>query len=164
MAKDLVIDTNILVYLENKDYQFHQHCKEFSECFTQSSFLLCIDEGFDIMESKNNSYIWYEYMKHLPTGSKGHTFLIELARQSRIIERPKEIKNVTVRKKITQSPIKKSDKIFLKIAFNSETKLLVTDEHEDFTIEIRNKFKKEAGVIILHSWETKYKMFPKVAV
>jgi len=152
MTKDLVIDTNILVYLENKDYQYHERCIKFEEEFSESNFFMCFDEGFHFEESKNKSFIWYEYRKHLPIGSKGYTLILKLIQQGRLKFIPTKI-DMRIRKIIIQSGIKDSDKYFVKITFNSKSKILITDEHEDFTIQKRKEFKKALKIHIIHSWE-----------
>ena len=152
MPKQIVIDTNILVYLENEGYQHHVCCCDCINLMEQSDFHLCFDEGFNIDESKNKSFVWHEYKKHLPHGSSGYAFVLALLSANRLSFVSKS-PPLHINKKINQSGIKKSDRIFVRIAYRTNQKKLISDEHEDFTIAKRSYFSNEIGVEIIHSWE-----------
>jgi len=145
MIDDIVIDTNILVHADNHEEPRQEHCIAIIEKIYSSEQFLCMDEGFDVIESKNSSFIGYEYMKHLRFGMQGYALILKLVQEDRLRFVSKKIP-ATVNNKINRTGIKKSDRIFVKVTFNSDNKILVTHDYEDFTTKVRGIIKNEIGV------------------
>ncbi len=141
MAQDVVIDTNILVHAENKKIKVHQECVDFIGYLSDSSELLCFDEGFVWHETYNKSHIAHEYMTHLRHGSMGYILVAKLAQSKRISVVPR-LAPIKERKLITQTVTKQRDRIFLNVAFNSDNKILISNDYEDFQQTKRTFFEE----------------------
>jgi predicted nucleic acid-binding protein len=148
MIDDIVIDTNILVHADNNEEPRQEHCIAIIDKLYNSQQFLCMDEGFDVVESKNSSFIGYEYMKHLRFGMQGYALILKLVQEDRLRFVPKTIP-ASINNKINRTGIKKSDRVFVKVSFNSDNKILVTHDYEDFTTKVRGIIKNEVGVFVL---------------
>lgn len=144
-VSDFVVDTNVLVHASNVGYCKQNHCIDIINRLMQSSEMICLDE---------NGFIKSEYQRHLKPGMLGYTLLLALANPNkcrlRIIDRsiPAHINN-----KINKTGIKKQDRIFVRIAFKSTDKILVTQEYEDFVDKIRHLIKSEIEVSVIEAGE-----------
>lgn len=145
MVVDLVIDTNVLVHASNCKYEKVDDCLKFIDWLKDSDELVCLDTGTD-------GHIYHEYLLHLPPGSYGFTLLLQLNDENRIRFIDRDIP-AAVNTKINKTGIKKTDRIFVRIAYKTIHKILVSQEYEDFTIKNRAHFKKEIGVLILEAYE-----------
>lgn len=144
-VSDFVVDTNVLVHASNKEYCKQKHCIEIINRLMNSSEMICLDE---------NGFIRSEYNRHLKPGMLGYTLLLVLANPQKcrlkIMDRkiPANVNN-----KINQTGIKKEDRIFVRIAYKSTDKILVTQEYEDFVDKIRNLIKNEIKVSVIEAGE-----------
>lgn len=145
MVNDLVVDTNVLVHASNKSYCKQIHCIQLIERLQGSLESICMD---------TNGFIEFEYNKHVKHGSPAFALLLQLLNSN-----PVRIKYIDrdipphVNNKINRTGIKKSDRIFVRIAFNSTDKILVTHDYEDFTSKKRGYFNEEIGVRVIESEE-----------
>ena len=141
----LVVDTNVLKHASDKNYHKVTHCINLIDRLMASKECLCLDRGTD-------GHIYYEYIKHLPQGSHGFALLLKLVSQNRIIFLSRDIPEPVTRK-INRTGIKTSDRIFVRIAYKTDRKILVTQEYEDFTEKVRGIFKKEIDVDVIEAGE-----------
>lgn len=145
MATDFVIDTNVLVHASNCDYVNQVDCINIIDRLMKSNESICLDI---------NGAMRLEYDRHLKPGMIGHTLLLLLSNPQnlriRFIDRdiPAQIN-----RKINQTGIKTADRIFVRIAYKSTDKVLVTQEYEDFVQKIRDYFLDEIDVAVIEAGE-----------
>lgn len=148
MPNDVVIDTNVLVHAENKAIKVHQECVDFINYLTDSSESLCFDEGFAWHETFNKSQIAHEYLNNLRYGTMGYMLVVRLATSKRITEVSRTVSKRATNI-ITQTVSKRRDRVFLKVAFNSENKILISNDFEDFQVPKRTLFRKQLGLQVI---------------
>lgn len=148
MPNDVVVDTNVLVHADNKKIERHHECIDFINYLLDSTELLCFDEGFVWHETHNKSHIAQEYWKHLRYGMLGFMLVSKLASSKRVVEKPLAV-DQTARNLITQKVTNKRDRIFLKVAYNSDNKILISNDFADFDKRKRKLFKGKLGLQIM---------------
>ncbi|HEX5152627.1 MAG TPA: hypothetical protein VFW07_14350 [Parafilimonas sp.] len=136
---ELVIDTNIFIHAENENYEYQDDCILLLNTIIESDdIFVCIDE---------NGKIWNEYSLHIKPGMLANAMFLKLGTE-RLKLLPRNI-HAHINKKINQTGIKEADRIFVRIAYKTQDKILVSDEHEDFVNKIREIIKKEIGVDVI---------------
>ena len=151
MLDDIVIDTNVFVYSNNRKSNEFKNSVKFLRKFRKSSTKLCIDKGFHENESKNRSQIVYEYRKKIGVGSYGYNVLVHQFQNRRIIELSKNAPNKTKAAKFIQQKIKnKFDRVFAGVSYNSSEKYLVSYDFTDFPVWLRKDIRKKGiGIKII---------------
>ena len=149
MPNELVIDTNVLVYASNNDdYAKKQDCINFIDNLIISNEVIFIDLSID----PNKGIIAHEYYKHLNVGDYGYVLLEKLLSENRIMFIVSTV-HPHINKKIYPR-IKKEkawDRVFVRVAYKTANKILVSHDYEDFTISNREYFRKEIGVHIIEA-------------
>ncbi len=148
MIPDVVIDTNVLVHAGNPDQTYFEDAVNFLNKFMKKLTLICVDEGFDIDETKNKSLIGNEYLNHLRFGSFGYIVIFQLASRLRIKECSRNAV-ASKRKLINQMIRKPRDRTFLRVASNSDSEVLVSHDYEDFSVPKRRELRRKINVHIL---------------
>ena len=148
MRPDLVIDTNVLVHASNPGESRQQECIDLINYLLESSEQICLDEGFDFSENLNKSHIGYEYIKHLKHGMLGHVLIVSMAQSKRVVEVSKTVP-AGIAGKINQSIVNKHDRVFIKVALNSESRILISNDFTDFSKSKRKHIRKEIGVQVV---------------
>ncbi len=145
----LVIDTNVLEHADNPNEPRYDDTVAFLN-YIQISIedIIYVDESL----SPDESFILNEYRSRLVPGNYGHTILLLLIRQERIASISRSVLG-TITKKIIKWAHKPVDVIFVKVAFNSNEKILVSHDYEDFPQKARNNFLKEIQVDIISASE-----------
>jgi hypothetical protein len=109
---------------------------------------LCVDEGFDLDESKNRSHIGGEYLRHLRFGMLGYEVVTHLAQSSRLrlIQRrvPERISK-QIRSQIGIGP----DRVYVRVAYNSQDRTLASHDFTDIPATVRQRMKISIGVSIV---------------
>ena len=145
---DLVIDTNVLVHASNGDELRQEESVELLTYLLSSTEVICIDPEYTGHETTNTSYIGYEYLKHLKIGMLGYAFLTTMAQNQRISEVSSTVPVATTRK-INQCMANNHDRVFIKVAINSNDKILVTHDFTDFAVDKRKHLKKTLQIIVV---------------
>jgi hypothetical protein len=145
---DLVLDTNVLVHASNDREDRQIDSVQLITYLLASTELICVDTGFDTNETVNKSYVGYEYLKHLKNGMLGYAFVVQMALNKRICEVTRQTKVNTTRA-INQCMSNNHDKVFIKVAVNSNDKILITHDFTDFALSKRTHLKKTLGIDIL---------------
>jgi hypothetical protein len=153
LCVDIVIDTNVFVHADNCGIDYYYSAKEFLKKVEKSSVKLCLDAGFDPVESRNRSHIGGEYYRVLRQGTRGYNTLMTLVRANRYKvfnggEIAKRKRNAG--KLIHNSP----DIYFLCVAILSYDHLLVSNDLTDFTEGKRSKILENFGVRVLTTKNT----------
>jgi len=153
MNDDVVIDTNVMIHADNPNDKFYHDSNNLLEILLEGDIKLCVDEGFDIDESKNRSRIACEYYEHLRFGSLGYAVLQNLSITMRIKFIDLKV-DLNAKRKIIRLIRNKRDRTFLIVAFNSISRIFVSHDFEDFSIKKRDKIRSDFGVkmFIARDW------------
>ncbi|WP_333695483.1 hypothetical protein [Flavobacterium sp.] len=149
---DIVIDTCTLVHADNPESDYFEHSVDFINRMTANTILCTVDEGFDMNDPVHSSYIALEYIKHLKPTSLGYYLMIHIAQNSRF--NFVSIKVPQKEKKVVEQKIRnKKDRHFLRVAINSNDKILASHDFTDYQKSKRKYFKKEMGIEIVTAEE-----------
>jgi predicted nucleic acid-binding protein len=148
MLDDIVVDTNVFLHADDpRQENRQQEAIEFLNRLVEVSTSIAVDEGFDVDESKNRSQIGYEYLTNLTAVSLGMRVIVALVSGDRVETKSRSL-NVAAKKRINQLIRKKSDRAFLAVACNSNSKILCSHDFEDFQKPKRKTIRKDLGVTI----------------
>lgn len=147
MLTDVVVDTNVILHADNKNEQRRAASIKFLKTLVDSKTKICVDNGFYLIESKNRSLIGQEYLNHLVSGTLGYAVITELALYGRINMVSRKVEN-KISRSINKLISNKSDRTFLKVAYNSIDKVLASHDYCDFDANKRQQIKKIFNVIV----------------
>jgi hypothetical protein len=154
---DIVVDTNVLVHTNNMNTHYYKSSVETLMHIKRSNIKICVDDVFNIDESKNTTVIGHEYIKHIRNGTFAYAFLLEKIHSGNIVQiRKKEFGNVKRklnRKVMNREMTNKYDIAFVIVAYGSNNKTLVSNDCDDFNEAIREYVLNEFSVSILDSDE-----------
>jgi predicted nucleic acid-binding protein len=147
MPTDIVIDTNVLLHADNPQEKRQHDCIKLIHLLLESSEVLCFDEGLDFVESKNRSRIWREYSLNIRNTMLGYKMIETLLRNKRFKLVPtavtrsagKEIKRIS----------DKEDRVFVKVAINSDDQILLSHDYSAFPVKKRSQLKGKLGITIV---------------
>jgi hypothetical protein len=146
---DIVIDTNVFVHASNPNgTQQQQGALAFLKAMHASKTSLCVDKpfhGFD--EATNRSTMGFEYIKHVRGNTYSYYLLAALAAAKRILVVGDKVPVRTARK-INQCIRNKHDRVFVRVAVNSQSNELASHDFEDFSAQKRKHIRKQIGIQI----------------
>ncbi len=148
---DLVVDTCTLVHA-NSDTDYQESSIELIDKLISNTTLIIVDEGFDLNETDNRSYIGLEYIKHLTPGMLGYSLLQHIAVHGRFKFVSNSVPNAT-KNRIEQLIRNKKDRMFLRISLNSEEKKLISHDYTDYQKNKRKTIRREMNIDILDASE-----------
>lgn len=148
MLSDLVIDTNVLLHASDPDNPNFVCAKGFLETLLSVSSVLRVEKGFSSDRARNRSYIMGEYLDFLRAGTLGMAVIQTLAAKERIkgVERTVDEREA---KKVRQKVYDKTDRIFVKVALNTDERVLVSHDFMHFPLHVRSSLKRDIGVSII---------------
>jgi hypothetical protein len=151
MLADIVIDANVFLHVENDQEIRQRDCQRLVVLLRESETTLCVDLGFELEESKNRSYIGSEYWRHLRVGSPGYEIVSYLARSGRMAFLSHHVPPAVVRhvRQIAKGP----DRVYVRVAFNSQEKVLASHDFGDIPGTVRERLRKAIGVSIVDAEE-----------
>jgi hypothetical protein len=151
MLNNLVVDTNVLEHASNPNEIRCEDSVKLIEQLSNSHYNIACDEGANFeMPCKNRSHIISEYLSRLNQSMLGFIFLAHLAKNKRISEFSKKT-NKADSNRIDQCIINKSDRVFLKVANNTEHKLFISHDYRDMSIKKREYLYKHLGINIIEA-------------
>lgn len=112
------------------------------------STALCVDEGFDLDESKNASLIGGEYFERLTATHTAMAVLAHLFANDRVKVVTRSVPQ-GAQKALNQCVRKKRDRTFLAVARNSAEHILCSHDFEDMQARKRKFLKSRVGVEVL---------------
>lgn len=151
---DIVVDTNVLMHASDRKEAKQQDSIDLLNYLTNSTEFLCIDKGFT-WDDSNSSLIGAEYRKHIKNGMLAYAFLAKIFSTKRHKEIDLSVLPPAIAKKVNQciSHKKPRDKTFLRVAYLSHSKTLVTHDQEDFNYKKRKHLGVTFGVNTLDASE-----------
>jgi hypothetical protein len=130
MLKDIVVDTNVFCHACDPNNPFFTPSVEFLASLERVATSICIDGDLDLAGAQNKSTIGQEYLTYItqPPALPLLTLLFSTGRVSSIDRKvPPGIK-----KKIKLLVGDRDDEIFLRVAYNSQEKKLVSHDGNAF--------------------------------
>jgi hypothetical protein len=106
-----------------------------------------VDNIASLNSGKNRSQIMAEYLKHLAEQSVGRQFIAHIASSGRLVERSKSV-NGPHGKFINQHVTDNTDRVFVKVALNSEDKVLASHDFNDISREARKAIREMLDVTV----------------
>ncbi|RAJ92244.1 hypothetical protein LX87_05212 [Larkinella arboricola] len=149
---DIVIDTCTLVHANDPNCVYYPSSVELISRMLANSTCATVDEGFELDEGRNRSYIGLEYLTHLQPGTLGFSLIVHLATNDRINFVSNTIP--VQRKRYIEQLIKnKKDRMFLRVAFNSGEKTLASHDYTDYQEAKRKTIRNDLGVNVVTAEE-----------
>ncbi len=147
MLIDIVVDTNVLAHAQSPNETRFSDAVIFFRKLVESATKLCIDGQF-AFGSGNSSLIGQEYISTVGFGGVAYAVLQSLLQANRI--KTVSVKVPQIEKKIIESaiPRNKRDRTFVRVAYNSQERRLVSHDWQDFTLNVRQILKKKIDVLI----------------
>ncbi len=149
---DIVIDTCTLKHANDPKSKYFEDSVEFINKMFANSINCVVDEGFTLDESTNESYIGLEFIKHLQPGSMGYNLVLHFIQNLRLVFVSNKIPNAD-KNYIERLIRNKKDRIFLRVAYNTQEKTLVSHDFSDYQKLKRRKIKKEKSINIVTAIE-----------
>ena len=149
---DIVIDTCTLKHASDPNSKYFDNSVEFIDKMFANSTNCVVDEGFTLDESTNQSYIGLEFIKHLQPGTPGFSLIVHLIKNLRLVFVSNKIPNAK-KNYIEQIIRNKKDRMFLRVAYNTTEKTLVSHDFTDYQKTKRKNIKKDLSVIIVTAKE-----------
>lgn len=137
----IVVDTNVFIHSNNPENEFFDQAVSFLEDLENSTFDIYVDEGLNADEARNTSRIWSEYLRHIPSSTLARSLLAQLLISSRVLDVAAQV-DQRISKVINQNVKDKSDRIFVKVAYNSRSESLVSHDDAAFPTALRKRFRK----------------------
>ena len=151
-VNDVVVDTNVFMHAENKVEARRDACAKFVEKLLADDTHLCVDEGFDLLESDNRSQIGGEYLRFLRPGSIGYHVVTYLALNQRVNNVSRAVP-ANVGRQITRLIYDPTDRVFVKVAFNSRSQVFVSHDFANFPNRVRAQLHGNLGIETLEAIE-----------
>ncbi|MCH8271988.1 MAG: hypothetical protein IIB41_01920 [Candidatus Marinimicrobia bacterium] len=147
ILKDIVVDTNVFVHSTKPTLDEFEISHKFLQEFEHSAASLCIDNEIP------DSFIVKEYWdKFLKVDSYATNVVAKKLSSNQYKQLAKNAPYNSSAAKFILKNIKKEkprDRVFAGVAYNSENKILVSHDHEDFPNWKRNRFRAKIKVLIL---------------
>lgn len=149
---EVVVDTNVFVHANNTGVTFCASAREALCNIDQQGIIICLDDEFDIVESRNRSWIGSEYFKHIRIGTFGYAILLKIIMRGNIRQIFKD-KYLRFKRQFRQIVRDNVDICFLLVALGCASHILVSNDFEDFQQPKRSKIRKQYGISIISSRE-----------
>jgi predicted nucleic acid-binding protein len=150
MLGDLVLDTNVLLHAGDPRQGRQASAQKLFAKLKTTTTKACVDEGYDQDPARNRSLIGAEYMQHLRQGSVGYALIQFLAVNGRIAVLSRHAP-AQIKKQISQMIRNVRDRTFLGVAYNSQSRLLVSHDFQDFDIGKRARLRRDMGVQVVEA-------------
>jgi hypothetical protein len=148
VLEDIVVDTNVLLHADDTRQPHQADASALLQHLLDGTTALCVDDGFDVDESRNKSLIGGEYFSRLNATHTATAVTAHLFATGRV-ELVSRTVSVPVKKVIEQCVRKKRDRTFLQVAHNSIEAVLCSQDFEDMQKAKRKHLRDKAGVEVL---------------
>jgi hypothetical protein len=149
---DIVIDTCVLVHANNTNSKYQVSSIKLINLMLSNKLYIALEDGFDLDESLNKSRMGYEYINHLNPGDLGFSMLAHLLSTNYYIICTNQVP-LNVKKIIIQNIGNIGDRHFIYVTFNTDNKILVSHDFEDFHKNNRKLFSRVLNISILTAEE-----------
>lgn len=147
MLADIVIDTNVLVHANNPGSAgLQKEALAFLQAIHGAKTSICVDKPFHNFNAGSNcSVIVHEYIKHVRGNTYSFYLLAALAAANRIVVVGDRVPVATA-KKINQCIANRHDRVFVRVAVNSQNSEMASYDFDDFPEPKRKHIHKHIGV------------------
>jgi hypothetical protein len=149
---DIVVDSNVLSHAQNPEADYFDDSRVLLEKLTAATTLLCMDGRFAV-NGGNSSLIGQEYLQNVGFGGPAFAFLLSLMQNDRIKAVPVKVPYHVKKRVDLTVPNNARDRTFVRVAFNSVEKALVSHDYHDFTPDVRKTLRGQLGVVIEEAGE-----------
>ena len=150
MLTDIVIDTNVFAHADNPQEHRQRDAVELLEALLACDTLLVVDEGLDADEARNRSAIWREIGSVMTPNSFAFYFCQTLLSSGRVAEVSRKV-DVAIARKINQCVRKPMDRTFLRVAYNTDERILISHDFEDFQVRKRRFLEQAISVLVVEA-------------
>jgi 5-carboxymethyl-2-hydroxymuconate isomerase len=148
MIPDVVIDTNVFRHsADERQGALGEAAKRFLELLQMCETQLCVDPGFDPDPARNRSYIAHEYYQHINFVHPAFAVIVLLGRAGRIIQVSRSV-GQQAHKLIRQLVYDETDRIFVRVTFNTRSKTLVSHDFHHLPGQCRTTLLRRLGIIV----------------
>jgi hypothetical protein len=153
MLLDIVIDTNVFMHsADDRQDGICETARAFLALLQTCETSLCVDPGFHSERARNRSYIAHEYYEHIGFAHPAFAVIVLLGRAGRIVETsrlvgPREGK--MIRRLVTD----RTDRVFVQVTFNSQSKTLISHDFRHIPIASRRDLRGQLGVNVTDAQE-----------
>lgn len=153
-VSDVVVDTNVLEHTLNRAEERQEHAARFLESLADSEVAICFDTGLHPVEAHNTSRIYAEYLDRLrgspPLRIVGHKLR---SRQFQVLsDNASDTLSDAMRGTVNNS----TDRVFVSVAENSETGVLVSHDYNDFPNEFRDQVEDCCEVTVVEAKDVRF--------
>lgn len=153
MLVDIVIDTNVFMHsADNRQFGFQKPARRLLDLLKKCDTKLCVDPGFHPDPARNRSYIGHEYFEHIRFVHPAFAVIVLLGRAGRIVETSKSVER-RAQKIIRQLVTDKTDRVFVKVTFNSQSRTLVSHDFRHIPVRSRSKLRRQLTVEVTEALE-----------
>ena len=142
---DMVVDTNVWMHASNPEVDTFKAALDFVVVLLRSSTVLCFDIGASLNEAGNRSRILSEYRAQVKGTGVGTKILEALLQSERWVNVSDKVTDAE-RKVINQYVHDVSDRVFARVATNSESHSLISHDTRAFHKECKTQLRKKCGV------------------
>ncbi len=144
---DIVVDTNIWIHAGNPGVDKYTEAQRFVLALYGSETILCFDVGAANNEATNRSKILSEYKERVGGSGVGQQILSALLQSGRWASVSSTVTNAQ-RQIINQNVPDASDRVFAKVATNSDSRALISHDEAAFHANCKKALAKKCGVAV----------------
>jgi hypothetical protein len=148
MLDTIVIDADVFMHSENPQALQQNDSKLLLSSLLVSTTKLCVDEGFELEESKNRSKIGCEYLTHVRHVSAAFAIIVKLGTSGRILKLSRTVDQNTGRV-ICRSVSDKSDRVYVRVAYNSASQVLASHDTTAYPTKAKGNIQQRIGVRVV---------------
>jgi hypothetical protein len=128
MLADVVVDTNVWAHADNPNEPRQTDAIAFLTDLLGGTTEVCVDPGFSLVESENRSKIGSEYLAHLSALPFASATLATLSNSGRVSFVSTAVPD-RVRRIINRVICDSSDRVFVKVAHNTNSGVLCSHDY-----------------------------------
>lgn len=149
MLVDCVVDANIWGHAQNPSVPEFDSAVRFVGHLREAAVVLCVDEGFSLVEQENRSIIGHEYLQQLSSGSPAFAVLAHLAATGRVrfvsakVSRGDRDRIRNLVRRNTR------DQHYVRVTCNTTDRVLVSHDNDDLAPDVRDALQSRLNVEVL---------------
>lgn len=149
MLSDVVLDANVLGHSQNPEVAEFHDSRALVAALRDGAVVLVVDEGFSLVESENRSILGHEYRAQIRAGSDAFYLLMECFAGLRGKWVSSRVNDADRRKVNREVAANTRDRLYVRIAINSDSRTLVSHDFSDFSAVCRQRLKSQVLVDVI---------------
>jgi predicted nucleic acid-binding protein len=147
---NIVVDTCVFIDGCKKDTATHKASGKILNSISNGWGILWFDNGFHPVKDKNTSRVLGEYYEKIQRDSYPYAVVLKLIKEERYVVVSKSSLSPEKRK-VDRIIADKNDRFFCAVALLSHSKILISNEHEDYTPQARKVLQQRLGLSVLEA-------------